>query len=231
MNLRIRRSTAAARGLDRTVVRGKPKCGVHGYSLDCKRRAVVHARTLEFNADLESNPIIVLCEFTLRGTTASGKPGLVWETKYAAVGMNAQGQTVIVDGVNECGPRPEASFDLPGYAKFETVAPADESRSLGSWELMTWILTNFETVEEVRAAIPEIKVANVAFEAWNFVPPVHYIVIDASRQLAGYRIPGRQAASVRQSGRVITNSPDFDWHVKNLSNYVALSPRNACGEF
>ncbi len=179
MNLRIRRSTAALAAMIALLCAANRSAACTGIRLTAKDGAVVHARTLEFNADLDSNPIIVPRQFTLRGTTASGKPGLVWETKYAAVGMNAQGQTVIVDGVNERG-LAGGIFYLPGYAKFETVTPADESRSLGSWELMTWILTNFETVEEVRVAIPEIKVANVAFEAWNFVPPVHYIVHDAS---------------------------------------------------
>jgi choloylglycine hydrolase len=106
------------------------------------------------------------------------------------------------------------------------VLADEESRSLGPWELVTWMLTNFATVDEVRAALPGIRVGNATPEGWNFVPPVHYIVHDAGgNSLVIEYIAGKLNLHDDPIG-VITNSPDFEWHIKNLSNYVNLSPLN-----
>jgi choloylglycine hydrolase len=200
-----------------------------GIRLQAKDGTVVYARTMEFGIDLNSNPIIIPRNFALTGTTDSGKPGLSWESTYGVAGMNGLGLTLIADGVNEKG-LAAGIFYLPGYAQYQQVERGQESESLAPWELVTWILTNFATVEEVRDALPRIKVANVVLDGAGFAPPLHYIVHDAAgNSLVVEYLHGTLSLHDNPIG-VITNSPEFDWHVKNLSNYLNLTPLNAAPE-
>jgi hypothetical protein len=56
----------------------------------------------------------------------------------------------------------------------------EADKTIAPWELGSYILENFATAEEVRANVPNIVVPDVILEAWKFVPPVHYVVHDAT---------------------------------------------------
>ncbi len=202
-----------------------PAAACTGIRLQAKDGAVVHARTLEFGVQLHSTAIIIPRKLAMHGTGPAGQSALQWETKYAALGLNGLGQTLLVDGVNEKG-LAAGLFYMPGYADYQEVSEDEVSRSLAPWELGTWILTNFATIDEVRAAVSEIRVGNVVFADWNFVPPVHYIVHDAAGNSLVIEYVGGKLAMHDNPLGVITNAPEFDWHVKNLSNYLNLSPTN-----
>jgi choloylglycine hydrolase len=134
--------------------------------------------------------------------------------------------TILLDGLNEkgltCG-----LFYFPGYAGYQQVSESDASRTIAPWELSTWILSQFATVDEVREKLAEIRVAPVALPAWGFVPPAHYIVHDASGNcLVIEYVHGKLNLFDNPIG-VFTNSPTFDWHLTNLRNYVNLTAGNA----
>ncbi len=203
-----------------------PAWACTGIRLTAGDGAVVYARTLEFDADLDSNVIIIPRNLALHGTAKSGRTGLEWHARYGTVGMNSQQQPVLADGINERG-LAGGMFYMPNYAQYETVSAGDESRTLAQWELLTWILTNFATVDEVRAAIATVKVADVTMTGWPSGPEVHYVVHDAGgHSLVIEYIGGRPVLSDDPIG-VITNAPDFDWQLKNLNNYLNLTATNA----
>ena len=56
--------------------------------------------------------------------------------------------------------------------------------------------------------------------------PVHFVVYDKTgASLVIEPLDGKLKVFDNPLG-VITNSPNFDWHMTNLRNYVALNPRN-----
>lgn len=196
-----------------------------GIRLQAADGSVVYARTMEFGIDLHSGAIIIPRQFALTGTTSSGRPGLEWTSKYALVGLNGEGLTLIADGVNEAG-LAAGIFLFPGYAQYQEVSADDEAKSIAPWEVVTWALTNFATVDEVREGLAGIKVGNVEFAAWKAVPPVHYVIHDASgKSLVVEYVGGKLNLYDNQIG-VITNAPEFSWHLTNLRNYISLSPKN-----
>jgi choloylglycine hydrolase len=197
-----------------------------GIRVKAEDGSIVYARTLEFGQNLESQVLFIPRQYEFTGTTASGKPGLSWMSRYAAMGLNGAGQTILADGVNEHG-LAAGIFYMPGFAEYQPLNPGDEDQSLAPWELVTWVLTNFATVDEVRAALPAIKVGAVAFEGWKMVPPLHYAVHDASgNSLVIEYTEGKLHLFDNPIG-VITNAPTFDWHMTNLRNYINLSATNA----
>jgi choloylglycine hydrolase len=103
---------------------------------------------------------------------------------------------------------------------------AEASRTIAPWELASWILENFATVEEVKQNIGRIAVAEVVFKKWGMVIPVHFVVHDASgKSIVIEYIEGKLHVYDDVLG-VLTNSPSFDWHMTNLRNYVNFSVVN-----
>jgi choloylglycine hydrolase len=200
--------------------------GCTGVCLQAQDGSIVYARTLEFGADLQSQVLFLPRGYQTIGTTASGSPGLTWKARYAAVGMNAYDHDIFADGVNEQG-LAAGIFYFPGYAGYQKVTPQDESQSIAPWELVTWMLTNFATVEEIKAALPSIKVAAVPYGNKNDVPPLHYTARDASGGSLVIEYVDGELHTYDNPIGVITNSPTFDWHQTNLRNYVNLSTVNA----
>jgi len=187
--------------------------------------AVVHARTLEFGLDLHSDVIMVPRGYARTGSTPDGKEGLKWKTKYASLGANGAGLPFIFDGLNERG-LAVGSFYFPTTAGFMAYSAADAGKTIAPWEVGAWILENFATVEEVKANIGKITVAEVVFKDWGFVPPVHYVVHDASGKSIVIEYVGGKLNVYDNPLGVMTNSPAFDWHMTNLRNYVNFSLTN-----
>jgi choloylglycine hydrolase len=92
--------------------------------------------------------------------------------------------------------------------------------------LGSWILENYATIEEVKQNIGRIKVAPVTFEQWGIVPPLHYVVYDASGKCIVIEYVDGKLHVYDDVLGVITDSPMFDWHMTNLRNYVNFSLQN-----
>ena len=104
------------------------------------------------------------------GGTPGGQPGLKWTTKYGAVGPNAFGLPVLVDGVNERG-LSVGVFYFPGYAKYQEIPSADVERTLAPWELGTFLLGTAANVDEALAAAREVRVGEVVQKTSASSPP------------------------------------------------------------
>jgi choloylglycine hydrolase len=196
-----------------------------GIMLTAGDGTVVHARTLEFAIDLHSDVIMVPRGYARVGTTPDGKQGVKWKAKYASVGANGVGMPVIFDGVNEKG-LSSGLFYFPTTAGYMSYTAADAGKTLAPWEVGSWMLENFASVEEVKANIGTIVVPAVVFQEWGFAPPVHFIVQDASGQSIVIEYVGGKLNVHDNPLGVITNSPAFDWHMTNLRNYVNFSMSN-----
>lgn len=187
---------------------------------------VVHARTLEFGLDLKSNVLVIPRGYQRTGETPDGKPGLSYRSKYASVGANGVDLPYLFDGLNEKG-LAVGTFYFPTTAGYMPYTPADAGRTLAPWQVGSYLLENFTSVEEVRANIGQIIVADVVFKAWGFTPPVHYVVHDAKgNSIVIEYIDGKLEVYDDPLG-VMSNSPSFDWHMTNLRNYLNLSVVNA----
>lgn len=208
------------------VAAAQPALACTGIRLIAGDGAVVHARTLEFAIDLQSELVMVPRGYSRTGATPDGAPGRKWVSKYASVGMNGVGLPVLFDGLNEKG-LAAGIFYFPTSAGYMPYATADADSTLAPWELVSWMLENFASVAEVRADIAAVTVPAVVFGPWGFAPEVHYIVHDASgASLVIEYVDGALKLHDAPLG-VMTNSPAYDWHMANLRNYVNFSVNNA----
>src|SRR5271169_147417 len=196
-----------------------------GIRLTAADGTVVHARTLEFGMDIHSNVIMVPRGYARTGTTPDGKQGLTWKSKYASLGANGVGLPFIFDGLNEKG-LAVGTFYFPTSAGYMPYTAADADKTMAPWEVGSWLLENFASVQEVRDNIGKIVAPTVVFPAWGFAPPVHYVVHDASGKSIVIEYVGGKLNVYDNPLGVITNSPAFDWQMTNLRNYVNFSMSN-----
>jgi choloylglycine hydrolase len=196
-----------------------------GITIKPRDGSIIFARTLEFATDLKSSVIIVPRGKEYVGSAPGNLPGLRWKTKYATIGANAFDMPVVVDGINEKG-LSVGLFYFPGFAKYQEVKAEDFGKALAPWELASYLLGTCSDVQEAVAALKRVLVGDVVQKDMGFVPPVHVIVTDASgKSVVLEHVAGELKVHDNLLG-VMSNSPTFDWHMTNLSNYVTMSPKN-----
>ncbi|SNX28598.1 choloylglycine hydrolase [Polynucleobacter meluiroseus] len=186
----------------------------------------VYGRTMEFGLPLNSKLAVIPRNYQALGIGTDSKPGsgLNWTTKYAVVGMNALGLPVFVDGMNEKG-LVGGLLNAPNTADYQKVAPADSSNSIASVQMLTYALTNFATIEEVKAGFQKIKVNRSIIPAYhNQSAPVRMTLHDAKGKSLVIEYLNGELVATDNPTTVETNDPAFSNQLNNIGNYANLSP-------
>jgi choloylglycine hydrolase len=203
-----------------------------------KKGNTYSGKTMEYAAALPFTMSYVPAGTKVVSVAPGKKPGLSFETKYAVLGIGANvgvGSDIgmLAEAANDQGLSVNSN-EMPG-SQSPTGAGSDAAKALSSTDLAVYLLGNFKTVAEVKQALengevsvwlPEIPLMG------NLVAPLHYILFDKTG--AGIVIEyldGKQNIYDNPVG-VVTNAPDFPWHLKNLNNYTQLTNLDkATGEF
>jgi choloylglycine hydrolase len=196
------------------------------FRLTSKDGNVLVTRTLEFALDLKSNLRTSTRGRVFTNTAPDGKPGFTWKAKYGYVYLDGLNVDIAMDGMNEKGLSIEALY-LPGFAGYQTVPAGQNANALPYIQTGNWILSNFATVDEVKAALSQVYIFNQAIPTLgNTVFPLHFAVYEASgKSIVIEIVNGKMNVYDNQLG-LMTNSPTYNWHLTNLNNYAYLTPQN-----
>lgn len=195
-----------------------------GFYLQAKDGGVAYARSNEFVADLGANIVVIPRGNSYKGQMPDGSSGLAWKNTYAMVGMNVFGLPYIHDGFNEHGLQ-AGLFFFPGFAKYATYDKSKAQHSLAPFELATWLLSNFKTVEEVKKHVQDIRLVPTVLKDMGMSPPLHTLVVDASGKSIVIEPINGTLVVHDNPVHVMTNAPSFDWHLTNLRQYIKLSTK------
>lgn len=192
-----------------------------------KDGSVVTARSLEFGADMGSRLVIKPQGSKIESPAPGNATGFTCISKYGFVYLDGFDIDCAVDGLNEAGLGFGALY-LPGFAKYEIIEPSKNNSAVSNIQLGAWALSQFSTVEEVRSALSGIKVWGEPLAVFgNEYVPLHYVIHDATgKSIVIEWVDGKLKVYDNTTG-VMTNSPPYDWHMTNLSNYISLSPDNS----
>ena len=186
-------------------------------------------RTLDtsFNPfEVGSKITIVPRNFTLE---TQSKP---WKTKYAFLGINLSGSTLFFDGVNEKG--------LAGGLLFLKACTWDKKENIekqgliaiNSGEIVTWILSNFESVSDIKNNISKVVVTSDDIPSLGELGkgnPItaHYTFTDKMGESVVLEPTNHGHFRVFDNTvGVMANDPTFDWHMTNLANYIQVQGFN-----
>jgi len=194
--------------------------------LTAKDGGVVVGRTMEFGLDVKPDAVIVPAGTELASSLPKEANGIKYTTKYGIVGLNFMGKHMVVDGMNEKGMYVGALY-LPGYASYPKVNAETSSKSMAPEDYVAWLLANFSTVEEIKKNYNNvILVQNPQKEIGGESFPGHFLITDKSGTSVVIEPLNNSLKIYDNPLGVLTNSPTFDWHMINLSNYVNLSATN-----
>ena len=86
------------------------------------------------------------------------------------------------------------------------------------------MLTNFATVDEIKAGLKKIKVNGAKIAAYgNNTPLVHYTFHDANGKSIAVEYVKGELVITDNPSTIMTNDPPIQDHFKNIGNYVNLS--------
>ncbi|WP_428030427.1 linear amide C-N hydrolase [Ancylobacter sp.] len=128
----------------------------------------------------------------------------------------------VLEGLNDRG----LTFSLLSYptaaGKHRSVAMTQAV--LSASDLGTWCLGQFATVAEVKAALGDQPIVLVPLAMLGGVEsPFHYVVHDATGAALVIEFDQGEMKVYDNPVGVMTNGPDFGWHLTNLNNYTFLS--------
>jgi choloylglycine hydrolase len=202
----------------------RPVSACTGIRLIAKDGTVVAARTMELGLDLKSQVVVIPAGTHLTGTLPNGAKGISYAAKYGFIGANAFDQPVVVDGMNDHGLYVGEFFFTP-EAHYTDVTPDNASRAMAGYEYSNWILANFATIAELKAAYNRVVLAPTPrVEMGGMTPPLHFRVMDRTGATVVVEPLPAGLKIYDDPFGVITNTPTFDWHMTNLGNYVGLTP-------
>ncbi|WP_167958028.1 choloylglycine hydrolase [Anaerosporobacter faecicola] len=146
------------------------------------------------------------------------------KSKYAIIGMASliDEYPAFADAMNEKG-LGCAGLNFPGYCYTEEKS-VPSKYNLPPYELIIWILSNFETVEEVAKEIKNVELVAVPINENTPLPTLHWIVADKKGKSIVIEKTKERFAVYENPLGVLTNSPTFDWHLTNLNEYMKTTP-------
>ena len=182
------------------------------------------SRTMDFGFELGGRPVVIPRQHHFNSDVAAN--GFAGPLGFVGAGRNV-GQYLTVDGVNEAG---FAAATLYFTESKYSPAPLAGHVNLASHEMIPYLLGNMHSVSELRDRLATLNVVAVKNKFMgDIVVPLHWIVTDASGDCAVLEAEGEGLQLYDNPVGVMTNSPDFPWHVKNLKNFAQLQPTLAAG--
>ena len=194
-----------------------------GITLKSKDGATIAARTIEWAESVMNTMYVVVPRGQeLQSITPSGIDGLKFKTKYGFVGLAVEQKEYMVEGINEKG-LSAGLFYFPNYGKYQPYDAAQKDKCLADFQLVSYVLAECSTVDEVKEALNNIRIINIDPRSstvhWRFTEPSgRQIVLEIVKEVMHF---------YDNPLGVFTNSPGIEWQWTNLNNYINLQPGNA----
>jgi choloylglycine hydrolase len=199
--------------------------GCTGLTVQTHQSDTLFARTMEFALNMESN-ILYIPKNNSFAFASDQNTSSHWQSRYAILGANCFDLPQILEGINEKGLH-VGLFYFPGYAQYRGKEQVDAGKIvLAPYELGTYILAHCATIDEVHELLKNVQVVSLVLKQMGISPQVHFNVTDKEGHSIAIEPLNGELKVFKNPVGVMTNSPTFDWHLTNLSNYVNISPFN-----
>ena len=146
------------------------------------------------------------------------------ENHFAMIGMaHVAGEyPLYYDAVNEKG-LAMAGLNFVGFADFK--APADGKNNIAQFEFIPYIMSQCESVAQVRGLVEKINLTGEPFSEQYPVAQLHWIIADRKEAITVESV--REGLRVYENAPgVLTNNPPFDEQMFQLRRYMKLSTRD-----
>ena len=196
-----------------------------GISMFSADGSYFQARTIEWaGTNLNSMYVVVPRNFSQTSFTPKGQNGMTFKSKYGYIGLAVHEKEFIAEGLNEAG-LSAGLFYFPNFGSYVLYDEQYNSTTIADLQLVSWILSQFATVDEVKANINKVRVVSL-MGGNGSEEAIHWRIGDKSGAQIVLEIEDGVPHIYDNPIGVITNAPNFPWHLNNLSNYINLTPVN-----
>ena len=200
--------------------------------LNAQNGSPIYGRTMEWGGfDLDSELVLVSRGTSFTSALSGEKQGMAWKNRFGFIAINIANLPVAADGMNETGLTVGVLY-LPGFAEYQEMIVGQESVSLNNTDLAAYFLGQFDNVEEIKAALPKLRVIHNAdiVKAFGAPVPIHWVITDDAGNSIIVEYIDRQLHIHANKIGVMTNSPGYEWHLLNLRNYTNLQAQDLSGD-
>jgi choloylglycine hydrolase len=191
-----------------------------GITLQTTDNLTVTARTIEWAAEpLNAMYVVVPRGQKQRSWLPDGTVhGKSFTAEYGYVGIAVENDEFIMEGINEAG-LAAGLFYFPDYGQYMPYKEEDKSMCVSDMQFVAWVLSTCATIDEMIALLPTIRIIGTDPRAST----VHWRITELSGRQVVVEVINQQVKVHENPLGVLTNSPEFTWHLTNLNNYVNLA--------
>lgn len=188
-----------------------------------KQGNIYHGRTLEYSTDSVTQVIYypVGSLFSHKAPDCKSE-GLAYKTQYELLFVSTpanDGISIPLEGINSEGL--SASLNMKTDSDLPELTTDMFATSLHWAFLIEWALSNCKSVEEIKSYIQNISIwtgDQLGYPATN-----HFIFYDTTGACLVVEISNNKLHLIDNTTGVMTNGPEFSWHLTNLNNYTFLT--------
>lgn len=197
-----------------------------GIALPAMDGSHIVARTVEWAATpMQCGYVVAPRGHSHRSFTPSGENGMTYTGRFGYVGIYTEYEPFIVEGVNETG-LSAGLFFFPDYGKYTTYESSENDRTLCDMQFVSWVLSLFSSIDQVKTAIEDIHIVTLDSK----IGSVHWRITEPCGRMIVVEIIDGKPKFYENTLGVLTNAPEFTWHLTNLNNYVNLKPGSAADQ-
>ena len=183
---------------------------------------VYQGRTMEFGSEFPFLVTYFPAGSKFVSQAPLGKTPIQYNTSYNFVGITAKvgNHFYLADGINNQG----LTFTINSFHGGEGTTLKQNKDILDANDLGTWILGSYKTTDEVKSALQKQAIWLSPMQIFMGAKyPFHIAIFDRSgKGIVVEYANGKQNIYDNPVG-VMTNGPDFTWHLTNLNNYTSVS--------
>lgn len=146
-------------------------------------------------------------------------------TKYSFVSINAlDNNDYTCHGVNEKG-LSLAILWLPNETKYiDNSKVYNSEKAIKVSDLIKYILSMFKDVKEIKEFLKSIYIWAPRKDNYTkeIYPTAHFVVYDNNKNSIICEFINEKIQIHDNKIKVLTNSPNYSWHIKNLGNYLNI---------
>ena len=181
-------------------------------------------RTLDLEYHYDEEIVI-----TPRNFTFNFKHSEAGKTHFAIIGIATvvDNYPLYYDAVNEKG-LCVAGLNFPKSAMYGKVK--DNCENIAVFEFIPFILSKFSSVAEVRDFLSKAVITDIQFNEKFPTATLHWIISDKNCSITVEST--KNGLNVYDNSlEILTNEPEFPYHMLNLSNYMNLTAEEGLNRF
>ena len=178
-------------------------------------------RTMDFSYDIAPELYVMPPDYTWQ-STIEARP---IQNRYGFIGIGQETEGILgfFDGVNEMGFAAAALY-FAGYAEYQSQGAIKDRRAVAAFEFLHYILGQCASLKELEELFESTQIMGVPDPVTKTVAPLHWMATDRSGKSAVIELMSNGARFTPNPIGVMANSPNFEWHMTNLRNYLNVSP-------